>query len=75
LAFFGLGAGSDRRRRRIAGVLTLALISLILLLQPACSHSATTTPVSGTPPGNYNLTVSATAGSDTKSYPIVLTVP
>jgi hypothetical protein len=31
--------------------------------------------VSGTPPGTYTITVSATSGSDTKSTTINLTVP
>jgi len=46
------------------------------VLQPACSKTNTTqTPTSGTPPGNYTITVTATSGSDTKSGTITLNVP
>jgi len=69
-----LGMRGDRRRRRIAGILLLGLISIVLLLQPACSHQTVQPPVSGTPADTYPLTVAATAGSDTKNYPIVLNV-
>jgi hypothetical protein len=51
-----------------------ALLSLLLLL-PACSKTTTQAPVSGTPPGNYTVTVTATSGSDTKSQTVTLTVP
>lgn len=77
LAFPGvalLGMGADRRRRRIAGILLLSLISVILLLQPACSHQTTQPPINGTPAGTYPLTIAATSGSDTKNYPITLNV-
>jgi hypothetical protein len=48
----------------------------LLLLQPACSSgSSTQTPVSGTPPGNYTITVSGTSGTDTKSTTVTLSVP
>jgi len=75
LAVLGVGVGGDRRRRRIAGILLLCFVFALLLLQPACSKSTTQPPVTGTPSGTYTLTVAATAGSDTKNYPIVLTVP
>ncbi len=75
LALLGLGVGSDRRRRRIAGMLLLCALFALLLLQPACSHTATQPPVSGTPAGTYPITIAATAGSDTKNFPITLTVP
>ena len=75
LAFLGVGLGKDRRRRRVAGFLMLcALLSLSLLL-PACSHSTTQIPVSGTPSGTSTITVTATAGGDVKSQAIKLTVP
>lgn len=71
-----LGAGfGNRRRRRIAGILMLCLLFALVLLLPACSHTNTQPPVSGTPAGNYTITVTATAGSDTKSQTITLTVP
>jgi ABC-type Fe3+-hydroxamate transport system substrate-binding protein len=48
----------------------------LLLLQPACGGSSSSqTPVSGTPPGNYTITVSATSGTDTKSATVTLRVP
>ena len=47
----------------------------LLLLQPACSGSSTQAPVSGTPAGVYTVTVTATAGSDTKSQNVTLSVP
>jgi uncharacterized repeat protein (TIGR01451 family) len=76
LALFCLGAVGDRRRRRIAGVLLMCVLGILIGLQPACSSSpATQAPPSGTPAGTYPLTVTATAGSDTKNYPITLTVP
>jgi len=70
-----LGVGRDRRRRRIAGVVLLCFVFALLVLQPACSGTTTQTPVSGTPPGTYNLILTATAGNDSKTAPIILTVP
>jgi uncharacterized repeat protein (TIGR01451 family) len=70
-----LGIGGDRRRRRAAAILLLGLTLALLLLQPACSSRATPPPITGTPPGTYQLTVTATAGSDTKNQSVVLTVP
>src|SRR6185503_5867937 len=52
-----LGLGGDRRRRRRAAILTLCSICAMLFLIPACSHSTTQTPVSGTPAGSYTITV------------------
>jgi hypothetical protein len=46
----------------------------LLLLQPACSSSNTQLPVSGTPAGQYKVTVTAASGSDTKSGVITLNV-
>src|SRR5207302_1209184 len=51
MALLGYGAGSDRRRRRMAGILLVCALGLLTLLQPACSKSATTTLTGGTPPG------------------------
>jgi len=73
LAFFGLGSGG--RRRRVAGLLMLCALFALILLQPACSKNTTPTPVSGTPAGQYNIVVTATSGSDSKSATISLNVP
>jgi hypothetical protein len=51
-----------------------ALFGLVLL-QPGCSGTTTQIPVSGTPAGTYQITVTATSGTDTKSGGIDLTVP
>jgi hypothetical protein len=75
LTLLGAGVGGNKRRRRVTGILMFCALFAMLLLQPACSSTSTQAPVSGTPPGNYNITVSATAGSDTKSTTITLTVP
>jgi uncharacterized repeat protein (TIGR01451 family) len=76
LSLLFVGMGGNRRRRRIAGILMLCVISAMpLLLLPACSHTNQQPPVSGTPAGNYTVTVTATSGSDSKSQTIGLVVP
>jgi uncharacterized repeat protein (TIGR01451 family) len=70
-----LGLGTERRRRGVFGILALCTLFTLLLLVPACSHTTTQQPVSGTPPGTYTITVTATSGSDVKSQSIQLTVP
>ena len=75
LALVGIGGGGRRRRWRIAGTLMISAIFAMLLILPACTHSSTQAPVSGTPAGNYNITVTATSGSDSKSQSIGLNVP
>jgi ABC-type glycerol-3-phosphate transport system substrate-binding protein len=57
------------------GILSLCAMFVMLLLLPACSGQTTQAPVSGTPAGNYTITVTATSGSDTKSQTITLSVP
>jgi len=74
LTLLGVGAGSNRRRRRILGILLFCTLFALLLLQPACSSSNTQLPVSGTPAGQYKVTVTAASGSDTKSGVITLNV-
>ena len=74
-ALFFVGIGSNRRSRRIAGIITLCALFTMLLLVPACSSSKTQAPVSGTPSGSYNITVTAASGSDSKTSTIGLTVP
>jgi len=76
LALIGFGVGRDRRRRwRIAGLFLLLLVIGQLLPLPGCSTQQTQPPPTGTPPGTYSITVTASSGSDSKSVPIQLTVP
>ena len=75
LAFVGIGFGSDRRRRRVLGVMALCAIGLLLFLQPACSHTSTQPPVAGTPAGTYTITVTGNSGTDAKSQAVQLVVP
>jgi uncharacterized repeat protein (TIGR01451 family) len=75
LSLLGMGITTDRRRRRILGFLMLCALFTQLLLLPACSGSTTQIPASGTPAGTYTINVVAAAGSDSKSFPIQLTVP
>ncbi|HKV81061.1 MAG TPA: SBBP repeat-containing protein [Candidatus Sulfotelmatobacter sp.] len=70
-----VGAGSSRRRRRIFWILMLCTLFTLLLLVPACSSSKTQPPVSGTPAGNYTITVTSAGGTDSKTQTIGLTVP
>ena len=70
-----LGIGGDRRRRRILGILMSCALFAMLLFLPACSSNKTQAPVSGTPAGSYNVTVTATSGSDSKSQTVGLNVP
>jgi uncharacterized repeat protein (TIGR01451 family) len=72
LALLGMGGG--RRRKRSAGIVLFCLLFALLLLQPACSGTTTRPPVSGTPAGQYALTITASSGSDAKNYTVVLTV-
>jgi hypothetical protein len=73
--FLLVGIGRGRGRRRIASVVMLCALSLMLLLIPACSHSTTQTPVSGTPSGGYSVIVTAASGTDSKSQTVTLNVP
>src|SRR5579859_6366467 len=73
LAFLGIGRRSGRRRRIAIGM--LGMVFALLLLIPACSHTTTQPPVSGTPAGSYTITVTATSGTDVKSQSISLSVP
>jgi hypothetical protein len=74
MAFIGVGAGGKRRRRWLLGGLALSLLFALVLLQPACSGGKTPTTVSGTPAGNYSMTMTATSGSFTQSASFNLTV-
>jgi hypothetical protein len=73
MALIGAGAGGKRRRWLLGGF-SLFLLFALVLLQPACSGGKTPTTVSGTPAGNYSMTLTATSGSFTQSAPFNLTV-
>ena len=70
-----LGIGSDRRRRKMVGISMLCTIFALLLFLPACNHSTTQTPSSGTPAGTYPITVTASSGTNSKSQTVTLSVP
>ena len=71
-----VGMGGNRQRRRIFGFLTLCMLCTLTVLIPACSSSGhQQPPVSGTPAGDYTITVTTAAGSDSKSQTIGLHVP
>lgn len=70
-----LGVGGNRRRRRILGILMFCALFGMVVLLPACSHTTVQPPVSGTPAGSYNIVVTSTSGSDSRSQTIVLNVP
>jgi hypothetical protein len=75
IALIGIGARSQRRRRRLISWLALLTLSLAgLVMLPACSTSRTPPTVSGTPSGNYTLTVTATSGTFSQSASFGLTV-
>jgi hypothetical protein len=73
MALIGVGTGGKRKRRWLGGSAVLLLLALVLL-QPACSGGKTPTTVSGTPAGNYSMTLTATSGSFTQSASFNLTV-
>jgi uncharacterized repeat protein (TIGR01451 family) len=75
LALAGFGIGGGRRRRwRVAGLFVLLMVIAQLLPLPGCSTIQTQPPPTGTPSGQYTITVTATSGTDSKSIPIQLTV-
>ncbi len=76
LALIGISIGGNRRRRwRVAGLFLLLLVISQLLPLPGCAVQQTYPPPTGTPPGTYTITVTASSGTDAKSLPIQLTVP
>jgi uncharacterized repeat protein (TIGR01451 family) len=74
LMVFGAGT-KNRRRRRIMGIFMLCMLFGLLLFLPACSHTTTPPLTGGTPAGTFNVTISASSGSDAKSQTVTLTVP
>jgi hypothetical protein len=79
MAFLGFGAGfgasGKRRRRRVAGLLMMCVLFGLVLLQPACNGGTTPPITGGTPPGTYNLVVSASGGTFSKNQTVQLVVP
>jgi Domain of unknown function DUF11/Beta-propeller repeat len=69
-----LGIGGTRRPR-VFGALLFGVLFIMLLSLPACNHSTTQAPVSGTQAGSYTVTVTAASGTDSKSTTIGLNVP
>jgi len=83
ITFLGFGAGfgrgfgevGKRRRRRLAGLLMICALFGLVWLQPACSGGTTPPPQGGTPPGTYNLVVTASGGTFSKNQTVQLVVP
>jgi hypothetical protein len=75
LALLGFGiAGKKSRRRRLLLTVMLGGFFSLLLFQTNCGSSSSTTTTTGTPAGTYNLTVTATSGTATRTQQIVLVV-
>jgi hypothetical protein len=75
LALFGIGIGGKKsRRRRLLMTALLGGFFALVMFQAGCGSSSSTTTTTGTPAGTYNLTVTATSGSATRTQQIVLVV-
>lgn len=75
LTLFGMGLGGTLgRKRRVVGGLLILLVMTLIALQPACSHSSSTTINAGTPAGTYAITVSATSGTFSQTQLVQLVV-
>jgi Domain of unknown function DUF11/Beta-propeller repeat len=75
LALLGAGMGGRKsRRRRLLMAALLGCFFALVLFQMGCGSSSTTNITTGTPAGTYNLTVTATSGSATRTQQIVLIV-
>jgi len=72
---FGVGFGARNKRRRLAGMLMMCLLFGLLWLQPSCNSNTTPPITGGTPPGTYNLVVSATGGTFSRNQTVQLVVP
>jgi len=71
----GFGEAGKRRQRALAGLLMLCVLFGLIWLQPACSGGTTPPPQGGTPPGTYNLVITASGGSYSKNQTVQLVVP
>lgn len=75
LALLGAGIGGRKsRRRRVLMTALLGCFFALVVFQAGCGSSSTATTTSGTPAGSYNLTVTATSGTATRTQQIVLVV-
>jgi hypothetical protein len=75
LTLFGVGfGGKGSRRRQVVGLLLVLAVVGLIAMQPACSHSSSTTINSGTPAGTYAVSVSATSGSYSQTQQMTLVV-
>jgi uncharacterized repeat protein (TIGR01451 family) len=75
LALLGAGIGGRKsRRRRVLMTALLSCFFALVVFQLGCGSSSTTSTTTGTPAGTYNLTVTATSGSATRTQQIVLVV-
>ena len=73
---FGAGFGeAGKNRRRLAGLLMMCVLFGLIWLQPACSGGTTPPPAGGTPPGTYNLVITASGGTYSKNQTVQLVVP
>ena len=73
--FGGIGvSGSPLRRKRLLGLLVGYLVCLVLAFQAGCGGSSPRRPNMGTPPGTYNITITGTAGTISRSTTVDLTV-
>jgi len=78
ITLLGVGIGRNSRGRKALSRCALAGLflgfSLLLLFQAGCGSSSSKTTTTGTPAGTYNVTVSATSGTATRSYAVTLVV-
>jgi hypothetical protein len=67
------GGVNSRKRRLMIAMFVCALFGTVMV-QAGCGSSGTTTTVTGTPAGTYNVTLTATSGAASRSTVITLTV-
>ena len=67
-------SGTDARKRRLMIALFVCGLFGTVFVQVGCGSSGSTTTVSGTPAGSYNITITATTGTASRSTVITLNV-